>query len=85
MAAGATGDFAKQYAKSTEGVIEILEQNKSVMDGEVLWAGVVDPDQDSATVIVATTGTVANTQTGNKPVARNFRLKLELVSRRASG
>ena len=49
------------------------------MDGKVLWAGVVDVDQDSATVIAATTGTVANVQTDNKPVARNFRLKLDLV------
>ena len=45
---------------ATDGVIKLLEQNKSVMDGEVLWAGVVAVDQDSATVIAATTGTVAN-------------------------
>ena len=68
----------------TDGVVQVLQQNKSVMDGEVLWAGVVDVDQDSATVLAATTGTVANTQTGNKPVARNFRLQLDLVSRTAS-
>ena len=57
--AGATGDFRDQYAKSTDGVIKLLQQNKSVMTGEVLWAGVVAQDPDSATVIVATTGTVA--------------------------
>lgn len=77
--AGATGAFREQYAKSTEDVIRILEENKSVMEGEVLWAGVVGIDPDSATVIVATTGTVANNQTDNKPVARNFRLQMELV------
>ena len=33
------------------------------MTGEVLWAGVVAQDPDSATVIVATTGTVQNNQT----------------------
>ena len=49
------------------------------MEGEVLWAGVVDVDQDSATVIAATSGTVANQQTDNQPVARNFRLRLDLV------
>lgn len=79
VAAGATGSFRKQYATSTKGVIQVLQQNKSVMDGSVLWAGVVAVDQDSATVIAATSGTVANVQTGNKPVARNFRLKLDLV------
>ena len=78
--AGATGAFRDQYAKSTEGVIQVLTDNKSVMTGEVLWTGVVAQDQDSATVIVATSGTVQNVQTDNKPVARNFRLQLELVS-----
>ena len=79
VAAGATGEFREQYASSTEGVIQVLEDNRSIMEGEVLWAGVVDVDNDSATVIAATSGTVANKQTGNKPVARNFRLQLELV------
>jgi Mce-associated membrane protein len=77
--AGATGAFREQYDKSTGGVIEVIKRNKSVMTGEVLWAGVVSEDEDSATVIVATSGTVANTQTGDKPVARFFRLQLELV------
>ncbi len=78
VAAGATGDFAKQYDSSTKSVTEVLRRNKSVMDGKVLWAGVVTVDSDSATVIAATTGTVANVSTGNKPVARYFRLKLDL-------
>ena len=79
VAAGATGDFAKQYDTSTKDVVKILTQAKSVMKGEVLWAGVVDADSDSASVIVATSGTVANTSTGNKPVARQFRIKVDLV------
>jgi len=79
VAAGATGDFAKQYDTSTKDVVQILTRAKSVMDGKVLWAGVVDADKDSATVIVATTGTVSNTQTDNKPVARQFRIKVDLV------
>lgn len=78
--AGATGDFRDQYAKSTDGVIQVLQENKSVMSGEVLWTGVVAQDPDSATVIVATSGTVQNKQTGDKPVARYFRLQLQLVS-----
>jgi Mce-associated membrane protein len=78
--AGATGDFREQYSKSTDGVIDVLTQNKSIMTGEVLWSGVVAQDPDSATVIIATSGTVQNTQTGDKPVARYFRLQLQLVS-----
>lgn len=79
VAAGATGSFKEQYTSSAGSVLEVLKQEKSIMDGEVVWAGVVDVDQDSATVIAATTGTVANVETGNQPVARNFRLQLDLV------
>ncbi len=79
VAAGATGDFAKQYKTGTSELLKPLTSAKSVMAGKVLWAGVVDVDADSATVIAATTGTVTNTATGNKPVARNFRMKLDLV------
>lgn len=79
VAEGATGDFADQYDTKTDGVLETLKENESVMDGEVLWAGVVDLDSDSATVIAATQGTVANVSTQGKPVARGFRVKLDLV------
>lgn len=79
VAAGATGDFRKQYDSSTKGVLELMRRNKPVMTGEVVWAGVVNVDADSATVIAATSGTVANRSTRNKPAARNFRLKLDLV------
>ena len=76
---GATGGFKKQYSKLQDGVLQLLRQEKSVMEGKVVWAGVVDVDQDSATVIAATSGTVANRQSNNQPVARNFRLRLDLV------
>lgn len=79
VAAGATGDFKDQYDSSTAGVVKLLRREKSVMDGQVLWAGVVDVDSDSATVLAATTGTVANQSTHNKQVARYFRLKLDLT------
>lgn len=79
VAAGATGDFKDQYDSSTKGVVKLLQREKSVMDGHVLWAGVVDVDGDSATVLAATTGTVANQSTDNKQVARYFRLKLDLT------
>jgi Mce-associated membrane protein len=79
VVAGATGDFRSQYTKSTASVVRVLKESESVMEGEVVWAGVVDVDQDSATVLAATSGTVANKQTGGKPVARHFRLRLDLV------
>lgn len=79
VAAGATGEFREQYESSTESVIQVLQDNQSIMDGEVIWAGVVDLDSDSARVIAATAGTVANVTTDNEPVERNFRLQLDLV------
>jgi Mce-associated membrane protein len=78
VAAGATGDLAEQYDSSAEGVVQQLERERSVIDGEVLWAGVSDLDADSATVLVATAGTVQNRSTGGEPVDRTFRLELDL-------
>ena len=78
--AGATGDFRDQYAKATDGLIKLLEQNKSVRTGKVIWTGVVAQDPDSATVILATEGTVQNTQTGDQPKGENYRIQLQLVS-----
>ncbi|MGZ5398724.1 MAG: hypothetical protein ACXWXO_14450 [Nocardioides sp.] len=49
------------------------------MEGEVLQVGVVNADEDGATVIVATSGTVDTRLTGDQPVQRHFRLRLELV------
>lgn len=79
VAEGATGEFRDQYASSSERVVKVLQKNESVMEGDVLYAGVVDVDRDSATVITATTGTVANKQTDSQPEERDFRLRLELV------
>jgi Mce-associated membrane protein len=79
VAAGATGEFKKQYTESVDSVIEVLTEAESVMDGTVKWAGVVSLDDDSARVIAATTGTVANKASGGDPVARNFRIQLDLV------
>jgi Mce-associated membrane protein len=78
--AGATGDFRDQYEKSTEALIKLLQDNKSIRTGDVLWTGVVAQDPDSATVIIATSGTVQNNQTGTQPKAEYYRLQLQLVS-----
>jgi Mce-associated membrane protein len=78
--AGATADFAKQFDAGQGGLVQLTAQAKSVMTADVLWTGVVDVDPDSATVIVATTGTVTNTQTGNEPASRNFRIRVGLVN-----
>lgn len=79
VAEGATGEFREQYTSSSERVIESLQRNRTVMEGEVLYVGVVDVDEDRATVLAATSGTVAEKETDHQPVGRDLRLRLELV------
>lgn len=75
----ATGAFSTQYQQSTEGLEKVAKRAKSVQTGEVVWAGVVAVDDDSATVIVASSGSVSNTTTKQKPVPRSYRLQLDLT------
>lgn len=76
--AGATGDFAKQYDKGAKSLPTVLARSKSIATAEILSAGVVAADQDNATVLVATKGTVINTTTEGKKAERNLRLQLDL-------
>ena len=46
----------------------------------MLWAGVVAQDPDSATVILATTGTVAEQPDRRQARGRELPLQLDLVS-----
>jgi Mce-associated membrane protein len=78
VAAGSTGDFKKDYTNKTGDLTELITQQQSVSTGKVVWAGVVSLDQDSARVIAATEGTVANKPSGGKPFATYFRLQLDL-------
>lgn len=75
----ATGKFLQEYQKSASKLAELLRQNRSVMVGEVKAAAVDTIDEDSASVLVATSGTTRNIATGNKERASNFRLRLDLV------
>ena len=71
--------FRTEYEKSTEALVKLLEQYKSIRTGEVIWVGVVAQDPDSATVLLATTGTVQNTSTGDEPYSENYRVQMQLV------
>ncbi len=57
--AGSTGEFAKQYSASEKGLRTLMKRNKSVMEGEVLSAGVVAVSEYTARVLVATNGRCA--------------------------
>lgn len=75
----AAGDFLKQYNSATSDLKKLATQARSTMTGKVVWTGLVSGDKDSATVIVATTGTVSNKQTEFKERENNYRLQIELV------
>lgn len=75
---GATGQFKKEFSGRTGQLDELLTQNRTVSEGEVIEAGVVSADDDSASVIV-----VANAQVTNsaepRGASRHYRMKLSLV------
>lgn len=75
----ASGDFLKQYNSATSDLKKLATEARSTMTGTVVWTGLVSGDKDSATVIVATTGTVSNKQTDFKERENNYRIQIELV------
>jgi Mce-associated membrane protein len=74
----ATGDFKKQFAAQTEQLTELVAQNKSVSEGQVLEAGIVRSDERSARVLVVADSKVTNTAVPQGQ-ARTYRLQLDLV------
>lgn len=74
----ATGEFARQYEDSAQDLQKLMAAANAVQRAEIFAAGIAHSDAASATVIVATQGTVRNNQTGDQPVARTNRLKLGL-------
>ncbi|MFG2548528.1 hypothetical protein [Streptomyces sp. NPDC048581] len=77
---GATGDFKKQFAAQTEQLTQLVATNKSVSEGQVLEAGIVRSDEDSARVLVVADSKVTNTAVPQGE-ARTYRLQLDLVQR----
>ncbi|WP_234439701.1 hypothetical protein [Streptomyces bicolor] len=78
--AGATGDFKKQFAAQTKQLTDLVDQNKSVSEGQVLEAGIVRSDDNSARVLVVADSKVTNTAVPQGE-ARTYRLQLDLVHR----
>ena len=76
----ATGDFKKQFAAQTGELTQLVAQNKSVSEGQVLEAGIIRFDENSARVLVVADSKVTNTA-APKGEARTYRLQLDLVHR----
>ncbi|MFF3904579.1 hypothetical protein ACFYZJ_00905 [Streptomyces sp. NPDC001848] len=75
---GATGEFKKEFAAQTAQLTKLVAQNKSVSEGQVLEAGIVRSDADSARVLVVADSKVTNTA-APEGQARTYRLQLDLV------
>ncbi|WP_367323631.1 hypothetical protein [Streptomyces sp. HUAS ZL42] len=76
----ATGDFKKEFAAQTKQLTELVNENKSVSEGQVLEAGIVRSDEKSARVLVVADSKVTNTAVPEGE-ARTYRLQLDLVYR----
>ncbi len=77
--AGATGDFAEQYAAQRDMLTSEAVRTEATSTGEVVALGVGSLDDDSATVLLAANSTVTNTGTGSEGQVRYYRLRLDLV------
>ena len=75
---GATGDFREQFEAGTTDLSELVTANEAVAEGEVLEAGIVSDDADSARVLVVADSTVTNAADPS-PQKRHYRLQLDLV------
>ncbi|MEU6577284.1 hypothetical protein [Streptomyces sp. NPDC046805] len=74
----ATGKFKKEFAAQTAQLTKLVTTNKSVSEGQILDAGIIRADENSARVLVAADSKVANTAAPDGQ-ARNYRLQLDLV------
>lgn len=77
--AGATGDFAADYAAERDRLVREARRARAVSVAKVVAVGVVEQDADTATVLVAADTVVRNRSTDKLGVARYYRLRLELV------
>ena len=76
--AGAAGEFKRQYAASRGRLADLVRQNRTRSTGEVLSAGVVSFDPDSARVIVVADSQVQNVASP-QPQPRHYRLQVDLA------
>lgn len=74
----ATGPFLRQYTSASADLATLIRRAEATQTGEVVWTALIAGDDDDATVIVATNGTVANKVTDFEPEARTYRLQLDL-------
>lgn len=79
---GSTGDFRKEFEAGTKDLKDLVAKNQAVSQGDVLEAGIVTSDADSARVLVVADSTVTNTNS-NQPQKRHYRIQMDLVRERS--
>ncbi|MDV7246620.1 MULTISPECIES: hypothetical protein [Rhodococcus] len=77
VADGTTGPFHEQFATSSGGFGDVLNQGQVESTGAVKSAGIVDSTDDHATVLAAVTSTVKNTEAPDGEM-RVYRMKMTL-------
>jgi Mce-associated membrane protein len=73
----ATGDFERELADGSGQLRQLIAANRSVSRGEILEAGLVSRDADSARVLVVADSMVRNTSAPNGQ-RRHYRIQLDL-------
>ncbi|MFI7166975.1 hypothetical protein ACIBM3_31430 [Rhodococcus erythropolis] len=76
---GTTGDFREQFVSAAEGFGALLTEGGVESVGEVKSAGIVDSNDETATVLAAVTSTVKNHEAPSGEV-RVYRMKLALTN-----
>lgn len=74
-----TREFRERYDAGSANLVKLATEAQSTMTARVAWSGLVAGDQESATVIVATDGSVTNKTTKFEEQARDERIQVELV------
>lgn len=75
--AGSTGDFHQEFSNGLSELSDLVAKNRSVSRGEVLEAGLVSSDADSARVLLVVDSTVSN-KSVPKGQLRHYRIQLDL-------
>ena len=75
-----TGTFRKEFRAGTKDLTDLVVKNKATSTGEVLEAGIVTADSDSARVLVVADATVGNSAS-TQPQVRHYRMQLDMVRR----
>src|SRR5688500_8433598 len=76
VARAATGEFKAEYERDRAALREAYTANALSARGEVLAAGVVTADRDSATVLLAVEQTVTR-KGAEQPQQRHYRIRLQ--------